>query len=51
MGNIVNWKRLFPILKKNNIIIIEDSADTICYRYETDLSDWSDVSNVVLLTI
>ena len=29
MGNIVNWQRLSKILKKNNIIIVEDSADTL----------------------
>jgi len=29
MGNIVNWKKLSPILKKKNILIIEDSADTL----------------------
>jgi len=34
MGNIVNWKKLFPILKKNNIIIIEDSADTLGATYQ-----------------
>ena len=34
MGNIVNWKRLSPILKKKNILIIEDSADTIGATYQ-----------------
>jgi CDP-6-deoxy-D-xylo-4-hexulose-3-dehydrase len=29
IGNIVNWKKLSPLLKKNNITIIEDSADTL----------------------
>ena len=29
MGNIVNWERLAPILKKKGILIIEDSADTL----------------------
>ena len=29
MGNIVDWKKLVPLLKKNNILIIEDSADTL----------------------
>jgi len=29
MGNIVNWKKLSPMLKKKKIIIIEDSADTL----------------------
>ena len=34
MGNIVNWQKLSPILKKNNIIIIEDSADTLGATYK-----------------
>ena len=29
MGNIVNWEKIAPILKKKGIIIIEDSADTL----------------------
>lgn len=29
MGNIVNWKKIYPILKKHKIMIIEDSADTL----------------------
>lgn len=29
MGNLVNFQKLYPILKKNKIIIIEDSADTL----------------------
>ena len=29
MGNIVNWKKLSPFLKKRGIIIVEDSADTL----------------------
>ena len=34
MGNIVNWKRLSPMLKKRNILIIEDSADTLGATYQ-----------------
>jgi len=34
IGNIVNWKKLSPILKKKNILIIEDSADTIGATYQ-----------------
>jgi CDP-6-deoxy-D-xylo-4-hexulose-3-dehydrase len=34
MGNIVNWKKLAPFLKKNNILIIEDSADTLGATHE-----------------
>jgi len=29
MGNIVNWEKLSPMLKKRGILIIEDSADTL----------------------
>jgi CDP-4-dehydro-6-deoxyglucose reductase, E1 len=29
MGNIVNWAKLAPMLKKKKILIIEDSADTL----------------------
>ena len=34
MGNIVDWQKLYPILKKNNITIIEDSADTLGATYK-----------------
>ena len=34
MGNIVNWKKIYPILKKNKIIIVEDSADTLGATYK-----------------
>ena len=33
MGNIVDWQKLYPILKKNNITIIEDAADTLGATY------------------
>ncbi|MDA9768209.1 aminotransferase class I/II-fold pyridoxal phosphate-dependent enzyme [Candidatus Pelagibacter sp.] len=29
LGNLVNWKKIFLFLKKKNILIIEDSADTL----------------------
>jgi len=29
LGNLVDWKKIFPILKKKKILIIEDSADTL----------------------
>ena len=29
MGNIVNWKKIAPMLKKRGILIIEDSADAL----------------------
>jgi len=44
IGNIANWEEIYSFAKKNNLKIIEDSADTIGYEYKTDLSDWSDVS-------
>jgi len=44
IGNIANWEEIYSFAKKNNLKIIEDSADTIGYEYKTDLTDWSDVS-------
>ena len=29
MGNIVNWEKIAPMLKKKGILIVEDSADTL----------------------
>ena len=29
IGNIANWKKIYSIAKKNNLKVIEDSADTI----------------------
>ena len=34
MGNIVDWEKIYPILKKNKIIILEDSADTLGATYK-----------------
>ena len=34
MGNIVNWNRVAPMLKKKGILIIEDSADTLGATYK-----------------
>jgi len=34
LGNIVNWEKISKILKKNKILIIEDSADTIGGTYK-----------------
>ena len=34
MGNIVNWDKVAPILKKKGILIIEDSADTLGATYK-----------------
>ena len=44
IGNVANWEEIYGFARANNLKIIEDSADTIGYRYETDLNDWSDVS-------
>ena len=44
IGNIANWDEIYKFAKANNLKIIEDSADTIGYKYETNLNDWSDVS-------
>jgi len=44
IGNVANWEEIHGFARANNLKIIEDSADTIGYRYETDLNDWSDVS-------
>ena len=34
MGNIVNWQKLSPLLKRNKILILEDSADTLGATYK-----------------
>ncbi len=34
MGNIVNWDKIAPLLKKKGILIIEDSADTLGATYK-----------------
>ncbi len=44
IGNIANWEKIYSFAKENNLKIIEDSADTIGYSYETSLKNWSDVS-------
>jgi len=44
IGNIANWEDIALFAKKNNIKVIEDSADTLGYSYKTSLDDWSDVS-------
>ena len=33
LGNIADWKKIFNLAKKYNLKIIEDSADTIGYKY------------------
>mgnify|MGYP001281448831 CR=1 FL=1 len=44
IGNIANWEEIYNFSKENNIAIIEDSADTIGYIYNTKLDNWSDIS-------
>tara|TARA_B000000557_G_scaffold60231_1_gene47102 strand:- start:1416 stop:2645 length:1230 start_codon:yes stop_codon:yes gene_type:complete len=34
MGNIVNWTKIYKILKKKKILIIEDSADTLGAKFK-----------------
>tara|TARA_B100000989_G_C19510464_1_gene458755 strand:+ start:83 stop:1288 length:1206 start_codon:yes stop_codon:yes gene_type:complete len=34
MGNIVNWEKIAPSLKKKGILIVEDSADTLGATYK-----------------
>lgn len=36
LGNIANWKKINQIAKKYNLKIIEDSADTIGYKFNGD---------------
>lgn len=44
IGNVANWEEIYNFAKNNNLLVIEDSADTIGYEYSTKLNDWSDVS-------
>jgi CDP-6-deoxy-D-xylo-4-hexulose-3-dehydrase len=44
IGNVANWEEIYNFAKSNNLLVIEDSADTIGYTYSSQLSDWSDVS-------
>ncbi|MDC6448433.1 aminotransferase class I/II-fold pyridoxal phosphate-dependent enzyme [Alphaproteobacteria bacterium] len=45
IGNIVNWPKIYNILKKKKIIIIEDSADTLGSKYlRKSSSIYSDIS-------
>ena len=34
LGNVINWKRVYSIAKKYHIKVIEDSADTIGYKFK-----------------
>jgi CDP-4-dehydro-6-deoxyglucose reductase, E1 len=44
IGNVANWEEIYNFAKENNLKTIEDSADTIGYKYETDIENWSDIS-------
>ena len=44
IGNVANWEEIYQFAKENNLKTIEDSADTIGYRYKTDIKNWSDVA-------
>ena len=44
IGNVANWEEIYSFAKENNLKTIEDSADTIGYKYSTNISNWSDVS-------
>tara|TARA_B100000575_G_C23098202_1_gene633499 strand:- start:434 stop:1639 length:1206 start_codon:yes stop_codon:yes gene_type:complete len=45
MGNIVNWEKISPILKKKGILIIEDSADTLGATYQNkSTGKYADIS-------
>ena len=45
VGNVLDWKEVYKIAKKNKLIVIEDSADTIGYTYKKKhLGKFSDVT-------
>tara|TARA_B100000029_G_scaffold476947_1_gene521510 strand:- start:4231 stop:5448 length:1218 start_codon:yes stop_codon:yes gene_type:complete len=45
LGNIVNWEKIYPILKKKKITIIEDSADTLGATYKNkSTGKYADIS-------
>ena len=44
IGNIANWEEIYNFAQENNLKVIEDSADTIGYEYETSLENWSDIT-------
>ena len=45
MGNIVNWEKISPMLKKRGIVIIEDSADTLGATYKNkSTGHYADIS-------
>ncbi len=45
LGNVINWKTVYSIAKKYNLRVIEDSADTIGYKFRgKDFGRCSDAS-------
>ena len=44
IGNVANWEEIYNFAKENNLKTIEDSADTVGYKYSTEIDNWSDVS-------
>ena len=44
IGNVANWEEIYNFAKENNLKTIEDSADTIGYKYSSKIDNWSDVS-------
>lgn len=44
IGNIANWEEIANFAEENNLLVIEDSADTIGYDYKTTRQDWADVT-------
>lgn len=45
LGNIADWKRIYKIAKQYNLKVIEDSADTIGYKFNgKNLGRYSDIT-------
>tara|TARA_Y200000002_G_scaffold382348_1_gene399087 strand:+ start:4803 stop:6005 length:1203 start_codon:yes stop_codon:yes gene_type:complete len=44
IGNIANWEEISNFAKSNNLMVIEDSADTIGYKYKSELDQWANVT-------
>ena len=44
LGNVLEWKTIYNIAKKYNLKVIEDSADTIGYKYrKSNTGKYSDI--------
>ena len=45
LGNVPNWREIYKISKKNNLKVIEDSADTIGYKlFQSNFGNYSDIT-------